>query len=101
MHGKVETRNGQIAGMFYGEEYMALHTTNGLVDATASANVTDVRTTNGAIQGQYAASRELSLWTSNGQISASVALENDPQGPPTKATLQNSNGYAPFLTSYL
>ena len=93
MHGKVETRNGQIVGTFYGEEYIALHTTNGLVDATASANVTNVRTTNGAIQGRYAASRELSLWTSNGQISASVALENDPQGPPTKATLQNSNGY--------
>ncbi|KAI5888045.1 uncharacterized protein SCHCODRAFT_02692601 [Schizophyllum commune H4-8] len=92
VHGKVETRNGQIDGTFYGEEYMALHTTNGLVDATASANVTDIRTTNGAIQGRYAASRELSLWTSNGQISASVALENDPQGPPTKATLQNSNG---------
>ncbi|KAL1734601.1 hypothetical protein EV714DRAFT_234106 [Schizophyllum commune] len=92
VHGEVETRNGQIAGTFNGEEYIALHTTNGLVDATASANVTDVRTTNGAIQGQYAASRELSLWTSNGQISASVALENNPEGPPSKATMQNSNG---------
>ncbi|KAI5832047.1 hypothetical protein K523DRAFT_268574 [Schizophyllum commune Tattone D] len=92
VHGRVETRNGQIVGRYYGEEYMALHTTNGLVDATASANVTDVRTTNGAIQGRYAASREFTLWTSNGQISASVALENDPQGSPTKATLQNSNG---------
>ncbi|KAL1687841.1 hypothetical protein GGG16DRAFT_127645 [Schizophyllum commune] len=92
VHGRVETRNGQIVGTYYGEEYMALHTTNGLVDATASANVTDVRTTNGAIQGRYAASREFTLWTSNGQISASVALENDPQGSPTKATLQNSNG---------